>query len=805
MSHQPLNVPGMTLPHYVVPDDAFDELARGNIPPSWQHVVSFFHARSDDMPAPEGIRNQIRVRDLDFPRPWPLDPIPFVLADDEWLAIEAGLIQRADLLNRTISDLYQRRSLLAAGGLPPALLFGNPKYLLPAVDYQAPQDTFLSLAAFDLGRSPDGQWRVMADWTEAPQGLGMCLENRLLTTQAIPMLFEQHGTQRIREFLSAFASELQRPIHPDHAGETVILSPGPSDPSYFEHVYLGQYFGFQVVEGADLSVRGTSLQLKTLEGLKPVNSIWRYARSTHLDPLYLDVTSRNGVPGVVNVARRGAVNIANAIGTGVLENDAFMSFLPGLSERFLDAELLLPSVATWWCGQTESAAEVQELADKLSFHPAFHRSEMMANNNTHYSANSDTPAEFNYQTVAREPIVLSHSPYLTDTGEIAAGATMLRVFVARVGDSYRVLPGGIAKVATPGGEVTKDIWVSAPARTPANIKTTQSELIRRTDRDLPSRTADDLFWLGRYIERCDGGARAYRILLTQVADNATDRGQATEMVAHLLARLELFSSPKPNLTNLHQQGYTPIFASQLLNSEQQSGFGKLIQDIYHLASEVRERLSPDAWRIFGALQREPIPTADPAATLNYLDRQLERLSALNGQIQENMTRGYGWRLLELGRGLERGQFARIALNELVNDDVNPMKLHLLLELCDSAITYRARYQTLPRLEHVLHLLLLDEANPRSVIFQVQRLTHVMQDMPLDQRSEGLSESQRLLLSAYHEMILSDPDRLADVISKTGTRTQLRRVLKRLDTTLVTLSQRITETYFSHTSGAGRSR
>ena len=787
---------------YFVPDTAYDELGRGTLPEAWQSVMPFFESRSDNALSPEQIRSQMRVRNLDIQRPWPLDPIPYVMSNADWQVLAQGLSQRALLLNHILGDLYQQRSLLAAGGLPPALLFGNAKYLLPAVDYRPPKRNFLSLVGFDVARTIDGSFRVLADWTEAPQGLGMCLENRLLTTQALPMLFQQHGTERLRDFLSSFAAQLKEPIHADQTGETVILSPGPTDPSYFEHVYLGQYFGFHVVEGADLTVRGNALQLKTLEGLKPVNTVWRYTAGACSDPLYLDDNSTVGAPGVINVARSAFVKYANAIGTGVLENDAFMSFLPGLSHRFLGEDLHLPSVATWWCGQIEAAQQAQAHSEQLSFQQAFHRADMMTSSNAAYTASGNAPDRFDYTVVAREPTSLSYSPYLTEDGQIAAGATTLRLFVAHIQGEYHILPGGVAKVSTEQGELTKDIWVTQPPTMNMRPTSAETTFIRRTDRDLPSRTADDLFWLGRYIERCDGAVRAFRLMLTHVAEHGIDdRSEAMQLISKVARDLHLV----PASTMLDATQNETALADLLLNPDHTYGITKLISNIYHLASQVRERLSPDAWRIFGAIYNEPIPLAQPAAILAYLDRLMERISALNGQIQENMTRGYGWRLLELGRGLERGYFSLSTLSELNSRDASPMKLHLLLELCDSAITYRARYQTLPRLDQVLHLLLLDEANPRSVVFQIQRLSRVMQDMPLDQSSEGLSESQRLLLSAYHELTLAEPAKMAGVVSKAGNRTQLRRVLKRLETTLATLSQRITETYFAHISGAGRAR
>ena len=770
-------------PLYVTPPDAYDELGRGVVPPHWQPVLNYFSSDDAASGSPETVRSQMAVRDLDLERPWPLDPIPYVLSANDWRELESGLCQRAKLLDLVLNDLYQDRQLLSAGGLPPALLFGNPRYLLPLCDPQANRQNFLSLIAFDVARDVQGNWQVLADWTECPIGLGLCLENRLLTTQAMPELFSQCEAQRLRDFLQAYAAD-------DQTGNTVILSPGPTDPHYFEHTYLGQYFGFQVVEGADLTVRGNALQLKTLEGLKPVSRVWRYTKSDLCDPLYLEPSSSDGVPGLVNVTRSGFAQVSNALGAGVIENDAFMSFLPGLSDRFLSEALLIPSVDTWWCGQPGPAQEAQNRHESLSFTDAFHRPKMMATNNAAFVARSPIPDDLDYRVVARTPQSLSHAPYLDEAENLNGGATTLRLFAAYFQGEYHLMPGGIARVSTPGGEVAKDVWVPESATKPLPQSAPVDLGFRRSDRDLPSRTADDLFWLGRYLERADGVTRALRCLFTRLGEERSDDLVSTNVVA-LLKEMDLTGSSSKDIRTSLQETNT--------------GYEQLLQRIFHLANQVRERLSPDAWRIFLGLRQNRTNITHGANTVQYLDRQLERISALNGQIEENMTRGYGWRLLTLGRRMERCQWAIQVTTPLISQPSDPAHLSLLLELCDSTITYRARYQAIPRLDHVLHLLLLDDSNPRSITYQIEQLKALMAEMPLDQASDQRSESQRILLSALHELMLADPEKLADVVSKAGNRTQLRRVLNRLETTMTSLSQQITDTYFSHTAGSGRSR
>lgn len=805
-----LNVPS---PAYLPPANVYDELGRGQMPAHWRQIIDYFanqQANQQGHVEPEQIRREMLVRDLDITRPWPLDAVPFVLPDHEWQALETGLVQRTQLLNSVLSDLYGPRKLLSAGGLPPALVYGNPRFLLPLFDYQAEGKNYLSFAAFDVGRGPDGQWRVLADWTEAPQGLGMCLENRLLASQTLPELQQQFNIQRLRDFFHAFAQRFQFIAqHSGRDGLSVIQSPGPEHPSYFEHVYLGQYFGYPVVEGADLTVRGNALQMKTLEGLKPVSAVWRQTQSDLCDPLYLQAQSQYGSAGLVNAARQGRVHIVNSLGAGVLENDAFMSFLPSLAQTLLGEDLQLPSLPTWWCGQESAAQYAAQHADRLDFTSAFQRTELFGSRVSDYQSCAPASAELDHLQVAREPIQLSHAPYLNEAGELSSGPTVLRLFVACLEEGYRLLPGGIARVATPGGEISKDIWVADGVLTPLRTEFQPSRQQRRSDRDLPSRTADDLFWLGRYLERCEGAARTYRALFRRLSEQGADeRRETTRTLLDLLVHLDMIqvSEARSLQDRINQPGG---FGSLIFDSNSNDGIGRLLDNIQHLASQVRERLSADAWRMFTALATTPdrnrwrLATSTEAAA--FFDRLLERLSALSGQMQENMTRSYGWRLLELGRRLERAQFGVHMLEELVSQSSQRMDLYLLLDLSDSVITYRSRYQNLPDLDTVLELLLMDTVNPRSLIYQVQRLQDVMQEMPLDQHADGLSDSRRILLNAYHELLLADPAKLATVISKAGNRTQLRRVLQRLETSLNSLSMLVNDTYFSHTGSSGQRR
>lgn len=746
-------------------------------------------------------------------RPWQLDGLPFILDPNEWPALEAGLIQRARLLNQIVADLYGPTTLLR-GTLPQSLAFANPNYLLPSVGYRAPEGAYLSLLSFDLGRTPDGQWRVLANRTEAPSGLGYALENRMIMSRSVPDLFDRGSIARLAHFFRSYSTGMQQVARGvgTHDGLSVILSAGPEQSTYFEQTFLGRYLGFPIVEGADITVQKGQVYLKTLEGLKHINLIMRQIESADTDPMELNAQSMLGAPGLLRAASEGSVLIANAIGSGVVENDAIMSFLPGLSESLLGEPLLLPSLATWWCGQPEELEHVIDNMNSLVIRNAFERKPLLATSVMGYLAadvSSDSPEQLAgqireqpYGYVGREPIQLSTVPCWHPDGRWEAAPMTLRMYVAATEDGYQVMPGGLARVATSHGDVSKDVWLPR-LRGDETTRLPATELpTRRSDRDLPSRTADHLFWLGRYLERTEGAVRLYRSLFRYIAGEGefSDQPVALNILTRLLSSMDYLSTHRARRAAgagraaVEQELWTILF-----DPESEDGLANVLANVNRTAEHVRERLSRDAWRLFESLRQAPqlrwrVHTA--ADVVRLLDDLIEKLSAVNGQIQENMTRGYGWRLLESGRRLERAQYLVRVIRELCTREPQaPGALALLLDLCDSTLTHRSRYQSNPNLSTVLDLLLTDDSNPRGLIFQVEVLQQHLATMPRREAEQGLSQSQRLLLAAHSDLSLADLDKLISVLSKRGLRTHLNRLLKRTEENLSQLQAVLTETYF----------
>ncbi len=355
---------------------AYDELTGGSgqVRPRWHPVLESFAALGDEatQAAQDKAQRLLEENDVTFSvqgdrdtsRPWRLDLFPLLIQPEEWTAIERGVVQRTQLLNRLLVDLYGPQRVLAERLLPPGLVFGNREFLRPCASIGVRDDLHLHFVAFDLARSADGSWSVVSDRTQAPSGAGYALENRVVSSQCLPEVFAERNVRRLASFFRAFSERFLSLSGRDQP-QAVFLSPGPSKQNYFEHAYLARYLGFSVVEGSDLTVRDDRVYLKTVEGLKPVDLIMRRIASELCDPLELRTDSLVGVPGLVQAARAGKVTIGNALGSGLVESDSFLSFLPSLCRHYLNEELAMPSLATWWCGQERERRYVLEHLDEL--------------------------------------------------------------------------------------------------------------------------------------------------------------------------------------------------------------------------------------------------------------------------------------------------------------------------------------------------------------------------------------------------------------------------------------------------------
>ncbi len=723
-------------------------------------------------------------------RPWQLDALPMLIAPDEWASIERAVTQRARLLNAMLADLYGGRRLLREGLLPPELVYAHPGYLRPCVGLKVPGDVYLHVYAADIARSPDGQWWVISDRTQTPSGAGYALENRVVMSRTLPELFQQFHVQRLAGYFQRYRETLER-LAPGRDGSPriVLLTPGPYNETYFEHAYLARYLGVTLVEGADLTVRSERVYLKTLSGLLPVDVILRRQDDWFCDPLALYGESARGVAGLVQAVRAGNVAVANALGSGFLETAAVMAFLPGLSRTLLGEELELPSLATWWCGQEPERRYVEDNLAHLVLKPALPdpNREIVFGSELDATALEKLTAEIRARPdryVAQEQVALSTVPIGGSEG-LSPRHLVLRVYAVAHGDSYALMPGGLTRVSPSStslvvssqrGGVSKDTWVLADHPMPyvsQMDRVSRPIDVSRGSYVLTSRVADNLFWLGRMSERLEAGVRSFRCAMRRISDDpARDTGTAEPDAVLLLERLARLDTPedetaeRPPLDetspSVEERVLDALFDGERVGSPRSDAM-----QVHRLAWLVRDRISTDAWRVLSGLEHEFVDPPQQASmrlnqALRLLDETLMRLSAFAGLVLEGMTRGLGWRFLDLGRRVERSLQIVALLREGASEELPraTRRLENVLEIADGAMTYRSRYLTSVQPNLVVDLLLFDEANPRSLAYQLMRMRERLAGLsnaPIDQVDALVQTLREAPLEAIMTLAPRDPE------------------------------------------------
>src|SRR6185503_3223622 len=754
-------------------------------------------------------------------RPWGLDLVPLLISSEDWARIEAGLVQRSRLFNLILADIYGgAQRLLRDGFLPPELVYANPGFLRPCRGIAAPKQVYLHLHACDLARSADGKWWVLADRTQAPSGAGYALENRTVISRVLPDEVREQKVQRLANFFRTEREMLFGLAPRGRENPTVVLlTPGPHNETYFEHAYLARYLGFPLIEGADLTVRERRVFLKTLEGLQPVDVILRRVDDSFCDPLELRGDSFLGVSGLVEATRAGNVTLANALGTGLMESPALLAFLPSLCRHLLDEDLRMPSVATWWCGQGEELRYVLDHFDALVVKPAFGAPSRQpwfcgrlsrAERAQLTSMIRARPRDF----VGQERVVLSRAPVWSEN-RFQARSVVLRAYVANGGEAFAVLPGGLTRVSRTaedpvvsmqGGGGSKDTWVLANGATGA-AASGQPPLAsgsqpggERTFSGVPSRAADNLYWLGRYTERLEQALRTLRCVLGRLSDESA-RESSAELAAlgELMGRLDLLPTPLSpgfGVRELQQQSLRFVYKPDI-----PGGVRELLGHVRLISSAVRDRFSGDTWRILGRLDTDArarpglLPLASALAMMHHL---VFDLAAFSGMEMENMTRGHGWRFLDVGRRVERGLFiVKLLRASILMRERSAAVLEPVLEIADSVMTYRRRYFAEAHLPGVLELLLRDVSNPRSLAYQINILCGHTGELPRDAGAPGtMDEGQRItaLIDA-----LGEADSHATAAAADGQWDAVVTALDALAAGLTYYSDDVTHRYFSHTT------
>jgi len=757
---------------YVPDGRRFDELLddKGSIRPHWRPLLDQLTAddartvarrgleRTRRLIVENGVTYNVYADPQGADRPWALDPVPLLLLAEEWRTIEAGLAQRARLLDALLADIYGPQRLLSEGLVPPELVFGHPNYLWPCQSIVPRGGNWLHIYAADLARAPDGRWWVLADRTQAPSGAGYALENREIVEQVLPEAIRKLEVKRIAGVFSELREQLLSHGDPGENPLAVILTPGPFNETYFEHAYLARQLGIPLAEGSDLTVRDDTVYLKTLAGLKRVHTILRRLDDDFCDPLELRSDSTLGIPGLIGAVRANRVVVANALGSGVLESAAWMGFLPRIAERLLGEKLVLPSVATWWCGERPALEYVVSHLDKLVIKPAYpnQRFEPVFGRNLEGEKRRRLVQRLRarpYAYVAQEHLSLSQTPVWRPHGALGFAATpvAIRMYAFSGSSGTTVMPGGLARVApessidvvsTQRGGGSKDIWVLPSAAEATPVATAAGKATQVRHDDIPSRLVENLYWFGRYTVRCEDKARLLRGTIAARSDEAVWR--AAVRFCQDLGICSVDGDPTACLR------------------DERNPMG-VIADVRRLAwcaSQVRSRLSASYWRAVNDMQRRLNESVDAQEdTRTALDQLLLSLAALAGFAFDDMTQDEGWRLLRVGRRLERLQFAAGLLAQHLASNWATRQSHVewLLEAYDSNRIYRARYVVAPRLGPMLDLLVRDPEHPRALAFQsraiardLEKVNHslgITGELGLDEAIPQLTDAKLAALEA----------------------------------------------------------
>ena len=754
-------------------------------------------------------------------RPWNLDIVPAMLSRADFQVLDKGLIQRATLLEAILDDLLGPQRLLREKVITAEILLAHPGFHRAYHNLQPSNRRRITIYAADLARSPDGRWWVTGDRVRAPSGLGFILENRIVTSRVLPGIFRTARPRRLAPFFMRLRETL-RDMAPRYRENprTVVLSRGADSPTYFEDVYLAKYLGYTLAEGGDLATRNGRVMLKTLGGLLPVEVIFRRVSDDDCDPVELKAGSLTGVSGLVDVVRNDEVVVANALGSRLAETPALVPFLPAACRLLLGEEIRLPSAATLWCGQPSALTYVLSNLDKLVVRSAY-----IVNSAPPIEAALLTPAAREelihrlktrpFDFVAQERIARSTVPVWLGS-KIEPWHSAFRFFVAADGDSFQTLPGGLARsspdrlaldrsMAT--GERAQDVWIESdgPEEPISLLRSSDVPLVlKRSGNDLPSRDAENLFWLGRMIERADGAARGLRVLLKHEMTNEDDESDVVHSA--MVRALASLGQLEPGLAVDGLKKGLPNFevslSASVFNSQEALSLKSTMDGVSRLVNSVRDRLSTDAWQTLHQLRDEWNPSAarltkiDSTVLLQLVQRVIDATAQFSGLSSESMTRTQVWRFLELGRQIERvWHTATILQSTLVDVSVpESMVIEVVLESCDSIMTYRGRYLSTLQAEAAIDLLVTDDTNPRSLVFQLNRIQDHVSRLPSAGQAV-LGQDERLAMSLHNSIRLSEPRDLAH--AEDGQRRSLDRLMQRLLDQIPKLSNAISQRYLIH--------
>ncbi len=821
---------------------SYDEFldAKGQPRPHWQSVSE--HLGSLNQPRWErrerqlerlihdnGITYNVYDDDDSSTRPWSMDMVPLALPQRELESLESSLGQRAHLLNLILGDVYGRQTMLQSSKMHPYLVFSNPAFLRACHGLLPPRQNHIQLYSADLARSPDGHWWVLSDRVEAASGLGYALENRMLMSRIFPKAIWQSDILSLQPFVQKFCQHIESLAATSSDNPNIaLLTAGPRNETYFEQSFLARNLGYTLAEGEDLTVRSNRLYMKTINGVQQVHGLLRRVDSPWVDPLELRNDSLLGVPGLVNTVRQRNLAMVNALGSGFVETPALLAFLPWFCRNYLGESLELPSVATWWCGQKHERDYVLENIEKLIIKPTFRQN----GGPTYFGPRMSSKEKLELgglinkypERYCGQEILSQATTPVYENGKIHPRNFLMRVFMVADGTGWKMMPGGLVRypanddildVSMQRGGASKDAWFvrdaesKAGQRAVAHINTERP--IRRNQTDLPSRTADNLHWLGRYIERAESLARLQRTICTFLTEELG--GESQRAIVPFLEQIippdeTIDSLIDPETERLDFSAVEPFLTRSLFAKDNPESLINNLHFIERAGAKVKERLSVDTWKRMQAIREvgescdaQEIGILDDDVSI-FLDDALENLAVFVGNAYENMTRSQGWTFLQIGRRIERA-LSICSLLQTSYSIAKPYDDRLetqLLHWADSNITYRRRYLNTVSSESVLDLLCFDTINPRSLIYQISDLRKLLATLP--HASKGTRNTiDTLSLQLFSRLGLNSPEKLLKQEDNLARMKSVHEFFSETFSDLLELGNAIQHHYFAHTNNA----
>jgi len=761
-------------------------------------------------------------------RPWQLDPIPMLVSSDEWREIEWGLMQRAELLNLILRDIYGPQDLIKKGFLPLELVYAHGGFLRPCHPMRMAGPHALVLYAADVARGPDGRVRVLSDRTQAPSGAGYALENRVVMSRVLPSLYRDSHVHRLSLFFQNLRASLAAISPRKHTDpRVVLLTPGPFNEAYFEHTYLASYLGYTLARGADLTVRDGQVWLRAMRRLEPVDVILRRVDDHYCDPLELYPESRLGIPGLTEAVRRGTVAVANPLGASVLENPALNAFLPAIAKHFFGGELQLQSVPTWWCGDPHGREHVLANLDRLVVRSIYRQPRsipvlggLLSRAEQRVLAERIRARPQWY--VGQEQLRPSSVPAVVESG-IEGRQALIRTFLVAREDGYVVMPGALTRIgASPqsfllsnqAGGLSKDTWILAtePEKQVSLLSgVSRAPATSGAQPALPGGAADNLFWLGRYAERAEQAIRIVRAALRAHRNAVELEGPDRLCLDTILTAVTQVTATHPGFVGDVERLAAPVaeLLSVVLDGGRPGSIAFDVQAMLAAAYAVRDRLSGDSWRVLNDVRaRLERLQARPHEAANELEDELDALVtdlvAMFALAEESMLRGQAWLFLDTGRRVERAVTLAALLRATVTSRHEPhvevQLLDAVLRASESLLAYRRTFHEQPQVEPVLALLLLDETNPRSLGFQLRQIQKGITGLAHEDGRVELSEEERLVLDAATSLRLADLGRLSGYDNGGDARHGLDALLARITGLLTQTSDVLTRHYFHDVQG-----